>query len=388
MSVSISKAGPYFTSGSISFSALRNTFRFSGGTISASELRRYTDVNIRDPIVPDATENSSISSGSNLSLSQFRNSIKYYSITQSGTDLSLSLDLNYWNNNLGKNIVKNTYINGTNGVNTIDVAAIRHRGDRSPTRNLTITVNGAIYGAAGVGGGNSTASGFRDYISGTRGGGAFRIEGSGGGNATIRLIIRGIVWAGGGGGERGRTGSNGVNGLCRNVTSTQGCGTRPPCPSGFYTIGRSDGRCCESYCVGWPCKERCGKWLKRRDCAQDYEVPGGIGGLGGRGGNGRGWDNFGGSTSGGLGNPGTQGQNCSIFGGFTLRLSTNGQPGERGGDGGDWGRSGQDTGNIGKGGFAGPAIYGKFFTLEGNVNSNTVRGYIDYNFTFAAEYLQ
>ena len=154
MSVSISKAGPYFTSGSISFSALRNTFRFSGGTISASELRRYTDVNIRDPIVPDATENSSISSGSNLSLSQFRNSIKYYSITQSGTDLSLSLDLNYWNNNLGKNIVKNTYINGTNGVNTIDVAAIRHRGDRSPTRNLTITVNGAIYDAAGVGGGN------------------------------------------------------------------------------------------------------------------------------------------------------------------------------------------------------------------------------------------
>ena len=382
MSVSSSVAGPYFSSGSISFSALRNTFKqVSSGTIKASELRRYTDVNIRDPIVPDATENSSISSGSNLSLLQFRNSIKYYSITQSGTDLSLSLDLNYWNNNLGKNIVKNTYIDGTNGVDIIDFAAIRHRGDRSPTRNLTITVNGAIYGAAGVGGGNATASGFRDDIGGTRGGGAFRIEGSGGGNATIRLIIRGIVWAGGGGGERGRTGSNGVNGLCRNVTSTQGCGTRPSCPPGFYEIGTSDSRCCESYCVGWPCKERCGKWIKRRDCAQDYEVPGGIGGLGGRGGNGRGWDNIGGSTSGGLGNPGTQGQNCSIFGGYTLRLSTNGQPGERGGDGGDWGRSGQDTGNIGNGGASGPAIYGKFFTLEGNVNSNTVRGYIDYNFT-------
>ena len=52
----------YFTSGAISFSAMRNTFRLNNptGTISASELLRNTDVTNTDPILPDATENSDV----------------------------------------------------------------------------------------------------------------------------------------------------------------------------------------------------------------------------------------------------------------------------------------------------------------------------------------
>ena len=38
MTISVTKSGPYFTSGEISFSAMRNTFRLNNptGTISAS----------------------------------------------------------------------------------------------------------------------------------------------------------------------------------------------------------------------------------------------------------------------------------------------------------------------------------------------------------------
>ena len=93
MSSSVTKAGPYFSSGSISFSSLRNAFKeTTSGSIKASELRRNTDTENRNPIVPDATENSPISTGSNLKVSQFRNSIKYYYITQSGTDENLIIN--------------------------------------------------------------------------------------------------------------------------------------------------------------------------------------------------------------------------------------------------------------------------------------------------------
>jgi len=46
MAISVTKSGPYFTSGAISFSAMRNTFRLNNptGTISASELLRNTDI--------------------------------------------------------------------------------------------------------------------------------------------------------------------------------------------------------------------------------------------------------------------------------------------------------------------------------------------------------
>ena len=61
MAISVTKSGPYFTSGAISFSAMRNTFRLNNptGTISASEFLR-TNTSNADPILPDATENSDV----------------------------------------------------------------------------------------------------------------------------------------------------------------------------------------------------------------------------------------------------------------------------------------------------------------------------------------
>ena len=149
MSVSVSKAGPYFSSGSISFSSLRTRFKLtSSGSISASELRRDTNVNNTNPTVPDATENSSISTDSNLSLSQFRNSIKYYYITQSGSDSYFNINQS-WNGNVTKNIVKTAYITGSCTSSSTSSSAAYFDGT---AYNLTIQVSGSILAAGGAGG--------------------------------------------------------------------------------------------------------------------------------------------------------------------------------------------------------------------------------------------
>ena len=63
MGISVTKAGPYFTSGEIKFSQLRSNFKETGsGEISASELFRNLNLYDRDPITPDATENDQIAS--------------------------------------------------------------------------------------------------------------------------------------------------------------------------------------------------------------------------------------------------------------------------------------------------------------------------------------
>jgi len=118
MAATVSKAGPYYSSGEIKFSSLRSNFRaqirkatssgsetFSSdtATIKASELKRLTVTTNTDPIVPDATENANISTSSNWKLSQFRGSIKYYYITQSGTDLNFDIDAQSWHSNINKN---------------------------------------------------------------------------------------------------------------------------------------------------------------------------------------------------------------------------------------------------------------------------------------------
>lgn len=384
MTVSSSTAGPYFSTGSISFSALRNTFRLDNitGTIKASELRRNDNVDETNPVVPDATENSAISTNTNLSLSQFRNSIKYYWITQTGFDQSISLESDsYWNGNLGKNIVKNTYVNGTNGDNDLNRATIRHRGDRRTTRNLTITVNGEIYGCKGWGGGRGYIDGVggQYIIDGTRGGVAFRLEGSGSGNKVLKVVIgpNAKVWAGGGGGEKGKNGANGSNGVCRTTTLTSGCGSAPGCPAGYSYSSSSTGGCC-SFRVNRKGKRRCRANYVYNYCYRDYAVAGGIGGEGGAGGYGRGWDNFNGSLEGNNGAPGGARQTCG--GDITVVPATNGSAGEKGGTGGEWGRGGGSTNNAGNGGIAGAALFGNNFTLEGSINSSTVKGYISYTF--------
>lgn len=382
MSITASTDGPHFSSGSISFSTLRDTFRLNSGTISASELRRDTNTNNSNPIVPDATENSSISNSSNLSLSQFRNSIKYYNVTQSGSDSDISFEsTSYWNGNQGKNIVKKLYITGTIGDTTSSSASARYRGDNVTTYNLGIIISGNIYGLAGRGGGRSGSDG----LNGTNGGSAFRVVGSGSGTGTIDVNIQSgaRVWAGGGGGEKGVDGAKGLDGTCRINTSVQGCGTRPGCPSGYFETGTYNGGCCQtySYCCGlFNCGcTACSQYIQGRNCAQDYTISGGDGGAGGSGGNGRGWDNFTGSISGSSGASGQEPPgNCG--GNQLIAYATKGADGGKGGDGGDWGSSGSSTNNTGSAGEAGYAFFGRNFNISGNNNSSTVKGRINYNF--------
>jgi len=160
MTAAVTKAGPYYSTGSISFSSLRSNFKeTSSGTISASELKRITSTSNTNPIVPDCTENrtsgplsNGISTENNLKLSQFRNSIKYYYITQTGTDLNFNIDSQSWNSNLNKNIVKKMYISGVCGSNSISNPAVLLNVE---VYNLIIDVFGSILGAGGKGGGYS-----------------------------------------------------------------------------------------------------------------------------------------------------------------------------------------------------------------------------------------
>lgn len=358
MSVAITKAGPYYSSGPISFSSLRSNFKeLASGEIKASEIRRNTLSSNIDPIVPDCTENSNISTSSNLKLSQFRNSIKYYYITQTGTDVNFNINSQSWNDNLNKNIKKWMYINGICGSNSTSLSAASFN---STTYNLTIDVSGYIYGAGGSGGTSTT-------ISGDSGGSALSVTSSGGNNIVVFVRSTAQIYGGGGGGEKGLKGSDGSAGTCYNSTTTSGCGSAPGCPGGYYETGTYGGGCCQSTCVCWfRCCERCVNWIQYRNCSQQYTVSGGIGGEGGNGGPGRGYNYQSGSLAGAGGSAGTSGNGCG---------STDGLTGETGGSGGEWGKSGSNTNNTGNAGLPGRSILGSNYTVSGTLNSSTIKGF-------------
>ena len=173
MSVTLSIDGPHFTSGEIKFSDIRSKF---GGGNNFGSYKRNTDTNATDPIVPDATENSAISTGNDLKFSQFRGSVKSYTATQSGTDENTSTATypgfrmgEYYatdqgvngpavtgikcDSNLNKNIKKTVDITGTCASRTPAQAAAQ-LDPGSPIYNLTINVlaGAKILGARGSGG--------------------------------------------------------------------------------------------------------------------------------------------------------------------------------------------------------------------------------------------
>ena len=147
MAITVTKSGPYFTSGAVSFSAMRNTFRLNNptGTISASELLRDTNTSNADPILPDATENSDVATSTDWKTSQIRDSIKFYNLTQPSGDTNVNLDIDAqaWNGNLAKNIVKKMNLQGTSGSNSTSLRAAQI--DQT-SHNLTIDVSGNIFG--------------------------------------------------------------------------------------------------------------------------------------------------------------------------------------------------------------------------------------------------
>ena len=148
MALTASTAGPYFASGSISFSQLRSNFKeATSGEVKASELLRVTDLTNTNPIVPDATENANIATSSNLKTSQFRNTIKYYNLDQGSGDTDDRLDIadaDLWNGNLGRTIVKTVTLAGTSTSETENEPAASL--DATAVYNVLIVITGSLLG--------------------------------------------------------------------------------------------------------------------------------------------------------------------------------------------------------------------------------------------------
>ena len=386
MSSAVTKAGPYFASGEIKWSSLRDTFRLgtpsddgatpgssTTGTISASELRRDADVTETNPIVPDATENASIETTNNWKVSQMRNSIKYYYITQTNTDTNYDIDALSWNSNLNKNILKWVSIDGIVGSNNNAASAA----DLNATaHNLTITVSGDIWGARGAGGDGSP-------ISGEAGGNALTIASSGGNNIRVNVETGARIYGAGGGGEQGTTGTTGTDGICFDYeykTVGSGCNYCGDCGAGWERYGgcsTAGQGLCDCYSSwGWTwCN---GRYQTAALCRRHTytTVSGGIGGNGGNGGPGRGYNNQSGSLAGSGGGAGTAWPGCPNPP-YTGGVGTPGQPGDpgtAGGSGGEWGLAGVNTPASGNGGVAGKAVSGSNYSVVGVINNSTVRG--------------
>jgi len=387
----------FFTSGQISFSELRRHFTDDqsgfGSQISASQLRRDTDVTKENPIVPDATHNEQISTGNNLSLSQFRNSVKRYLATQSGTDdnngrnepgLRLGLyDPNgrgldfagggvngrdgQGGNSTGnhtKNVQKGVLITGTCGSVQPGVAAVQ-LAPRVTVHNFRINVSGAIFGYGGRGSGlNGWTS-----ISGEDGGIALNL-GSVGYNNRVIVGSGARIYGGGGGGEKGRTGNNGSSARCvKSETFRSGCqqGSNS-CPGGWNQTA-SWQHCCQT-------RRGCAANHWYKVCEQSYNTSTPIGGIGGNGGHGRGYNHgWPASLTGAQGGP----RQCpSCNGGYSQQGGSCSQNGENGGNGGDWGQNGGGTSLGGDGGRGAAAIAatagsGPYY-VYGTKNSQTIRG--------------
>ena len=374
MAISVTKSGPYFTSGAISFSAMRNTFRLNNptGTISASELLRNTDITNTDPVLPDATENSDVATSTDWKTSQIRDSIKFYNVTQTDTNVNLDIDGLSWNSNLNKNIVKKMNIEGICGSNTTGTAAALMD---DTAHNLTIDVSGDIFGCGAL------AVTDDNNPDGLDGGDALDVITSGN-NVKVNVQSTARIYAGGGGGEHGTEGATGQSGTCfdyifANVNS--GCGFCGDCSSlgaGYSRIGGcNSGSGCN--CSGWGWWYGCrSRNLSAAQCRKQENtvVAGGTGGAGGDGGRGRGYNYQSGSL---LGSGGSGGGAFVGCGGFTGTVTTGGtgNDGETGGTGGEWGEDGANTNDSGDGGTAGKAIdRSTNVTVGGIINSNTIKG--------------
>jgi hypothetical protein len=406
-------SGSFYQSGPISFSSIRNNFSETySGQVRISDYRRNTNRYETNTIVPDSTENENISTGNNLRIGGFRNSVKRYFAIQSGEDNN-----NYWggsnsdpaappglrlgrvdenlrgidwsgggyggrdgqagpdqtNSNVSRNIQKIIYITGTCGSrNPSRAAAQLSPGTTGPygqpveVHNVTIYVQGSILGASGE-------------PSGGGGGAGLRIVGT----SNCRVIMDGgRIYGGGGAGATGANGANGPAGLCWSKIpfSNSECGACPPNGGIYYTWQgvlyfqgneewcRDTGECCREIesCSGGKdsvCVTRCDAttFEKYGSYANVYSGSTPAGGDGGVGGYGQGYNYS--RTNGGSGSRG-QGSTCPDLTGFI----TYGEDGLPGGDGGDWGEYGGNGG-----GRPGPAIFGTNYSVS-NVNSSNIKG--------------
>ena len=194
-------ASKLFTSGEISFSALEKNFRGpSTNNVKLSDYKRVTSATASDPTVPDSGCNTNINtSDSNLSLEDYRNSIKEIEIT-----LDTTTETNYnadaaWvdtdaqnksiHQDLPKNIKKRHIIPSGKSAHASSVAnnamVFDPAGD---TNNLDIEIRGSVVGRSGARGEKNNHGGNAGH--------ALYINPGGGGDIDVRVFTGGLLAGG------------------------------------------------------------------------------------------------------------------------------------------------------------------------------------------------
>jgi len=225
-----------------------------GSSVPFSSFYRKTDKNLtrndfdfnqNNVFVPDATENSTVTTSGSISFSDFRGQsdqgvIKEYVVTQSGNDVNLTLTNASWNSNLDKNVPKVANINGrlTSGSapSGQSHAGYDHKAGaalnfNAKAYNLNIDVDtgtgdnnnfnnaSGVFGFGGQGGttnqNNGNAGGTAMYVK--------QKSNRAGASAIIRVNTNsGRLHGGGGGGEGGRAGNNGSAKTCEFFSTGNG----------------------------------------------------------------------------------------------------------------------------------------------------------------------
>ena len=405
----VRRAGPYFLgSGPIKFSKMRQYFKEiypvdNTVPVSASELRRVTNVLERDPVVPDSTENENIASvvESNWKCSQFRGSVKRYWAHQTGTVSQFDMgrfsggagidwcdmgnggrdSINSTTGNHPKNIQKHVYIKGIcyssssgtlgqaydrgNGKDKVPAARLipsEPNNNVVPANNVRIYVenNASIYGSAGIGG-YSPTGGYENGapkkgMPGKDGGTALKIQHTGESKTDIYIQQTAKIWGGGGSGEQGKMGYlkgtswDDMRGNCSRIyDANEGdCGDAPTCDAGDTLVETSVGDACIDPVTGLPVGNR-----QSGKCEEVTPSNLPIQGIGGKGGDGAGWG-FSVFVGGGPqekqnGETGTTPSPAETMcptcpaGTVYMRDGSCSEPGGKGGDGGTWGANGQPT---------------------------------------------
>ena len=418
----ISTAGPYYATGEIKFSDIRRDFRAqqrktsgSGSetfltdndSVSASGFKRIVSTSDTNPIVPNCQENNKISTGNDWKLSQFRNSIKFYYLTQDSSKTSLNYQIHGqpWNGNLTYNIVKTMFLEGTCGSVGVTTAAAVFD---AQSYNLHVHVLGSLYGAGGSAGSASGGNG-------GNGGDALSINSNSAGTVTVKTVGGSSkVWGGGAGGGAGGNGGNGGNGsysssysyeqslggsgqknisggqqyydMCHNACR-DAHGSSAYCKPNCYKLPWEGGCGCTCFSYQQGNQANCTCCYKVVSGTNTYSTSGGAGGDGGNGAAGRGYNNLTGQLTGivadppGIGNGPTSGGTNAGDGGQGGDGGDGGLWGENGGDGedGDDGTDGNATNGAdgddgGNGGTAGRAVSGSGYLIDSNGVASAYKG--------------
>ena len=365
----------YFTSGEIKFSAIRDTYGDLAGTdVRASDYLRNAGDDVDweapgqtktiSPRVPNATENADVSTSTDWEVSDLRDSIVEYNVTQNASTSDEELefaDTNVptWNNNLSKNVNKKMSVEGTIYANEVSKYALTF--SDGEYNNLTIHVpdGGKIYGEGGAAGGGN-------------GGGALYVKNTASyDNVSVTLGSNGQIWAGGGGGDNGTDGNSGSSISCftnsthnasynqnnRNYDSnaaSNACTAAAPSGSYDVVVTTATPTSVRSRCrggtfrsgQGWNSTNKYGyacspAWSVSCSSKIANNIAGGNGGTGGNGGVGQGFSNQSNPGSGNSGNSGNT-NTCAATGAASV-----GNSGNSGSDGGTWGVGASNGGNAG-----------------------------------------